>query len=189
MINHLEQILSLEISPNQYYILYCLHNEIDIPSCFTSINAEIRILTSDGYLKDLKLTAKGLDLFGTKKKSEPKIKVMKVTEEMIKEYLNLFPPIKLPSGKYARAAGKNIESQFTWFFKTYNYDWKTVLKATGMYIDEYETKNFLYMKTSYYFISKTLPDRNRDSELANYCAMIESGIQDTSNNFFSEKVV
>lgn len=189
MINHLEQILSLEISPNQYYILHCLHNDIDIPQCITSLNAEIRILTADGYLKDLKLTEKGLETIGSKKKKELKVKVMKVTEEMIKEYLNLFPPIKLPSGKYARAASKNIEVQFAWFFKTYSYDWKTVLKATGMYVDEYETKNYLYMKTSYYFISKTLPDRSRDSELANYCAMIDSGIEDTTGNFFSEKVV
>jgi hypothetical protein len=40
-------------------------------------------------------------------------------KENIVKYLELFPKRKLPSGKLARSDKKNIESNFKWFFKTF----------------------------------------------------------------------
>lgn len=194
MIETLYKILDLGISPNQYLLLHFIKNEEKIPSCFVSVNAEVRTLFLEGYLtENLRLTDKALNLIGEISEEPKKTKKpapLKITSDMISDYLNIWPPIKLPSGKYARVAQKNIESQFKWFFQNYDVDWKTVLQATSMYVSEYELKGYKYMQTSYYFISKSLPDKTRNSELANYCMMIQEGITDTtSSNPFSDKVV
>ena len=110
-------------------------------------------------------------------------------KENIVKYLTLFPKRKLPSGKLARSDKKNIESNFKWFFKTFEYNWETVLTATAHYVDEYEKKNYLYMQTSQYFISKTQPDKSKMSELANYCSMIVEGTDMNDDNHFKERVV
>ena len=110
-------------------------------------------------------------------------------KENIVKYLTLFPKRKLPSGKLARSDKKNIESNFKWFFKTFEYNWETVLTATAHYVDEYEKKNYLYMQTSQYFISKTQPDKSKMSELANYCSMILEGTDMNDDNHFKERVV
>jgi hypothetical protein len=110
-------------------------------------------------------------------------------KENIVKYLELFPKRKLPSGKLARSDKKNIESNFKWFFKTFEYTWETVLIATAHYVDEYEKKNYLYMQTSQYFISKTQPDKSKMSELANYCSMIIEGTDMNDDNYFKENVV
>jgi hypothetical protein len=108
----------------------------------------------------------------------------------IQKYLELFPKGRLPSGKAARSDKKNIESNFKWFFQNYEYDWNTVLQATARYVDEFEKKNFLYMRNSQYFISKMSPDRTRESELANYCSAIKSGdTDDTPSDHFKDHVV
>jgi hypothetical protein len=106
----------------------------------------------------------------------------------VDQYLNLFPKIKLPSGKHARINKKVITEAFNWFFKNYDYDWSIVLQATGAYVDEYESKNYLYMRNSQYFIRKQNSDKTWDSELANYCDMIINGLDNISPHF-SETVV
>jgi len=156
-----------------------------------NVHAELRILTTLDFIdKTGGLTESGLEVLEKipKSKLSKKTKV-ELTDELIVSYLEIFPRGKLPSGKQARADKKNIRSNFEWFFKTYSYDWDTVIKATKLYVDEYETKNFLYMRTSQYFISKMNPDRSRESELANYCAQIISGDYQDDINHFSEKVV
>lgn len=112
-----------------------------------------------------------------------------ITDDYIEKYVMLFPKGKLPSGKQARADRRNLKANFIWFFKNYKYDWDIILKATALYVDEYERKNYLYMRTSQYFISKMNPDKSRESELANYCAQIISGDYQDDTNHFSEKVV
>lgn len=112
-----------------------------------------------------------------------------ITDDYIEKYVMLFPKGKLPSGKQARADRRNLKANFIWFFKNYKYDWDTILKATALYVDEYERKNYLYMRTSQYFISKMNPDKSRESELANYCSQIISGDYQDDTNHFSEKVV
>lgn len=155
-----------------------------------NIHTELRVLKNEG-LCDAHgvLTPLGLQILETIPKSKlPKVTV-ELTEDMVGKYLNIFPKLKLPSGKQARADKRNIKVNFEWFFKTYSYDWDTVIKATELYVDEYERKNYMYMKTSQYFISKMNPDKSRESELANYCSMIVNNDYEDSDNFFSEKVV
>lgn len=109
--------------------------------------------------------------------------------ENIEKYLLLFPKIKLPSGKAARTDKRNCETAFKWFFENHEYSWEIILKATGLYVDEFEKKNYMFMQTSQYFIRKQQPDKTWGSELANWCAAVESGDSLQSENHFSERVV
>lgn len=109
--------------------------------------------------------------------------------EMIQKYMELFPKKKLPSGKLARSNVKNLETNFKWFFSNFDYSWETILKATGMYVDEYEKNNFMYMQTSKYFICKTQSDKSKLSELADYCELVQSGGELDTDSYFKEKVV
>lgn len=162
-----------------------------------NIHTELRSLRSDKWVTaDNKLTPKALDaiqdiekLFKTGKKKSS-IQVLGTNfKENIKIYVEMFPKGKLPSGKPARADEKNLEANFKWFFQTYEYPWETVLRATAKYVDDFQKNNFLYMRTSQYFISKMSPDKTRESELANYCANIESGNDESEDKHFSDNVV
>jgi hypothetical protein len=113
-------------------------------------------------------------------------------KDKIIKYQEIFPKLKLPSGKPARASLSNLETNFKWFFEKHNFSWDTIFKATEMYIDEYERKSppFIYMRTSAYFIRKTELDKSIVSDLANYCETIQSGEgSNYGNAHFSEKVV
>lgn len=188
-------LIQNKISPNQHYMLYCLRNKIQP----TGINpyAEGRDLKFKGYVNDKwELQPKSIELldkidefFSVKKEETSKVIAGNDFKENIIKYLDLFPKRKLPSGKLARSDKKNIENNFRWFFKTFDYDWDIVLKATAHYVDEYEKKNYLYMQTSQYFISKTQPDKTKISELANYCSMLIDGVDMDDDNHFKEKVV
>lgn len=177
------------LTPNQLYLIWCLGSSTKPVNI--NVHTEIRILKNEGFCDDSgKLTPTGLSMFELVPKSKGSIKPsVSLTDELIGKYLDIFPKRKLPSGKQARADKRNIKVNLEWFFKNYKYDWETVIKATKVYVDEYERKNFLYMKTSQYFISKMNPDRSRDSELANYCSLIITNDYQDDSNYFSEKVV
>lgn len=89
-------------------------------------------------------------------------------DERIKEYINIFPSGKLPTGKYARGNKKEIQENFKWFFQEYHYDWDVIIGATEMYVEEYRRKNYEYMRTAMYFIRK-LREGLFESDLATYC--------------------
>lgn len=178
----IEEILSKGLTPNEIYLLQCVL--LGEQPKLINKSLEIRKLQSKGYIsKDFKITEKIENV-------RHLLKVKKVSnEDFIAKYIELFPKVKLPSGKYARSHRTNIETSFKWFFKAYDYDWETILKATAYYIKEYEIKDYLYMKTSQYFIAKTNTDRSKESELANYCEMLKDGTLGRETNYFSEKVV
>ena len=57
-----------------------------------------------------------------------------------------------------------------------------------MYVNEFRDKDYQYMMTSQYFISKQDKHRVKHSTLADYCDLINEGI-DTEDKHFKEKVV
>jgi hypothetical protein len=148
---------------------------------------------SEFITKDNRITPKGVAVLGmltdcfTVPKNTKKSSVS--FGDNIDKYLSLFPKIELPSGKPARSAKGNIEQNFKWFFAHYSYSWDTILRATSMYLDEYEAKSWQYMRTSQYFIRKSEPDKTVISELANYCDLVESGVDTVMNKTFKDKVV
>lgn len=185
------KLLQAKLNPNQYYVLYCIRHNME--AAFVNISLETRSLKLLGYLdKQCKITPLGdmlldvLDnIYPTKEKSISK----PVEADMIQLYLDMWPAIKLPTGKYARTDKKNLENAFKWFFSTHSYSWDTVLKATEMYVEEYRRNNYKFMRTSQYFIKKSDSDKNINSELANYCSLIESGGPIYNPHTFTDKVV
>ena len=109
--------------------------------------------------------------------------------EMLGIYREAFPAGKLPSGKPGRQNVKTLENSFRWFFETYDYSWDEVVHATVMYLSEYKEKDYMYMKTSQYFICKQDKHKVKHSELADYCDMVRDGVTLETREHFKEKVV
>lgn len=168
-----------KITPNSYYVLTCIKNNI-VPASYINKDLEIKKLQTEGWLKDdLTLSNKSLiftteidGFFKKTKKKSAKVIMGDNFIEDIQKYSDIFPSMKLASGKYARSNIKNLENAFRWFFETYDYNWDTILLATNRYIAEYRANNYQYMRTSQYFIRKQSSDRTWDSDLADYCEMI-----------------
>jgi hypothetical protein len=188
------KLLKHNITPNQLYYLHCLRHKT-VPAKFINITLEYDRLKNDNWVHDNKITAKGIALLDSLdtyfKKSKVKSNQVIMGEdfyEKIAEYRELFPNIKLPSGKPARTNVKTLEALFRWFFTEFQYEWETIFGATKMYLDQYERDNWKYMRTSQYFVRKQNPDKTFDSDLANYCDMYLNGLNDEDQHF-KEKVV
>ena len=184
-------IQDTKLSPNEMYLLMCISNK-EKP-LFINTLAEARKLRIKGLIDEsgviLPLGIDVVSKINTNKSVTKTTAAIDITDDYIEKYVLLFPKGKLPSGKQARADKKNLRNNFIWFFKTYNYDWDTIMAATVLYVDEYERKNYMYMRNSQYFISKMNPDKTRDSELANYCSQIIRVDYQQEADHFSEKVV
>lgn len=197
MVDIFNKLIKNNLTPNQFYLLWCNKNNV-VPSFNFQISIEYMRLINDGWLtEDNKLSSKSIILvqelesyFKNSKKKTSSAIMGDDFNKKIDEYLDIFPKFKLPSGKYARSDKKNLENNFRWFFETHRYDWETILNATKMYVDEYERQGFKYMRTSQYFIRKLNPaEKTFESELANYCDVYLNGDADYRENHFSEKVV
>jgi hypothetical protein len=179
------------LTPSDFYVLYCIYENME--ARFVNRHLELKHLRQFYYLdKNNNITILGVEMIKKVEKVFGMVSHKDTGDERkgIDEYYEMWPRIKLPSGKYARSDKKNLESAFKWFFKTYPYSWDTVLKATALYLDHYETNGWMYMRTSQYFIRKIASDKTVTSELADYCSTVESGNTDLGNdNHFKDKVV
>ena len=193
----LQKILKDKITPNQLLLLYALDNSLSIP--MINPHLEIRGLINSGYIDQVgtryTINANGKRLMSkynnyfVKAKKKTSIQLMgKNYTVAVQNYREMFPKKKLPSGKPARVNEKTLIDCFRWFFENYDYTWDEIYEATRKYLNEYEDNNYMYMKTSQYFIVKTLPNKNKSSDLADYCDMIREGTDDDTNHF-KEKVV
>lgn len=156
-------------------------------------HADLRMLSNKGFVNENKLTQLG-KLLLDKISITDKIKVSK--KEMAEDdllvniltYVEIFPKITLPSGKLARVTPPNLIGAFNWFVERYNYSWDTIIKATTRYVKEFEMKRYQFMQTSQYFVRKQNVDKTWSSELANYCAVVDS-VEDNDLSDFNTKVV
>lgn len=183
------QILELKnISPDELYYIYCLISKKTPINIMTSkiqrslINKKIIGLDEQG---NLQLTLDGNDLvhsFGLKNST--------ITTDYIDEYREIFPKGMLPSGVPSRINRKNLTEAFKWFFKTYDYSWDIILKATKAYVEYFEKTDYKFMQNSQYFIRKVNSDKTVNSTLATYCDLIIQGdAPDNDTHRFSEKAV
>jgi len=185
----------VELTPNMFYILYCMHAGI-VPDKSVNSSLEItRLKANDWLSEDLDLTNKSIifmvEIDGYFKRSKKKTSKTLMGDSFmqnIETYVSLFPNKKLSSGKYARVPAKNLENSFRWFFETYDYDWETIFLSTQKYILEYESKNYEYMRTSQYFIRKQSLDKSWDSDLATYCEFLKDNPDDEVDTF-SELII
>ncbi len=174
------------LTPNTFYVLYCIKEKI-VPHKFVNKELECKRLQSDAWLtNDLQLTDKSIifitEIDGYFKKSKKKTSKDLMGHNFmqnIEAYVNIFPNKKLSSGKYARVPAKNLENAFRWFFDTYDYSWETIFEATQKFVNEYESKNYEYMRNSQYFLRKqSIIDRSWDSDLATYCEFLNNNPDD-----------
>ena len=179
-----------KLSPNQYYLLCCIRDSVS--PLRINMHLEIRSLVADGWLTaDNKLTPKShtlIDklekLFSIQKRKTSRALMKDQFEKNIKLYSEMFPNQKLPSGKAARSAPGNLEKNFRWFFDNFNYEWELILQATAVYINEHQKNNYLYMRTSQYFIRK-----DNLSDLADLCENILNGGYEEEQKSIKVKVV
>jgi hypothetical protein len=166
------------------------------------MHAELRALHLGSWIMDIGVTEKSIlqpkaitllqqvgSYFRIQKKKTNSQLMGADSVEYMEKYLLQFPKIKLPSGKPARADMRNIETCFKWFFENHSYSWETILEATSRYVHEYEAKGYKFMQTSQYFIRKQQSDKSWGSELANCCALVDSGQAEDEDKHFSENVV
>ena len=179
------KLIEKELTPNSFYVLYSICNKIK-PYKYVNSSLEVTKLKQEGWLEeDLSLSSKSI-IFITEIEGYFKKAKKKTTKDLlgnnftdnIQKYVEIFPNRKLSSGKYARVNPKNLENSFRWFFENYDYDWDMIFKATKKYIYDYSLKNYEYMRTSQYFIRKQNTDKTYDSELADYCNMIDNVLDD-----------
>ena len=187
-----QKVLVYGISPNQCFLLFSIHNKTT-PS--TYIKEDYDGLVEQGYIKDKELTPDALKIitqldnyFIVNKKKTTKQLLGKSGTLNIKQYREIFPPGKLPSGVPSRNNVKILTENFRWFFSEYDYTWEEIIKATKMYVNEYRDNQYMYMQNSQYFVSKQDKHRVKRSQLADYCDMIRDGVT-VEEKHFKEKVV
>ena len=181
---------SAGLTPNMFYVLYCMHTNV-VPDKSVNSSLEIKRLISGNYLNEsLELSGNSLkfmvEIEGYFKKSKKKTSKVLMGDgfmQNIEAYVSLFPNKKLSSGKYARVPAKNLDNAFRWFFETYDYTWETIFLATQKYVSEYESKNYEYMRTAQYFLRKQSVDKSWDSDLATYCEFLNDGSEDETDTF------
>ena len=191
------KLIKEKLTPNSLYVLHCIKNKVSVSKSLANSNLEVHRLKSEGWVnEDLQLNSKSLifmeelsSYFRKSKKKTSKNLMGDNFSTNIKMYNELFPAKKLGSGKYARTNIKNLEAGFRWFFSTYEYDWKTIIEATKKYIQEYEMKNYEYMRTPQYFIRKQGSDKSFESDLATYCDMLNYEGPNEDLDIFKEKIV
>lgn len=180
-------LIRYKLSPNQLYLIHSISEGI-VPDSIINVKAEANICRMLGLIDDEnKLTdaAKGVlvevnNVVGKAKRKSQKTLLGKEHDQFITMYRELWPKGNLPSGKPARLSLPDLRKKFTDFFKVYDYEWETIIKATQEYIKQKEHSQF--MMTSGYFILK-----NEQSELASYCDLVldPSFVDTTSYDLYS----
>jgi len=187
------KIQKYNITPNQCMILFAFDKGVSPSDCEAT---DIVVLYNEGYITNKnEITLEGRKVivtldnyFTVNKKKTNKQLLGKSGSLNIDQYRAIFPKGKLPSGVPGRNNVKILTENFRWFFAEYNYTWEEIIKATKMYVNEFQKNNYMYMQNSQYFISKQDKHKVKTSKLADYCDMIRDGIS-TEEDHFKEKVV
>lgn len=177
------EILKLNLTPNQVYVLNALYHSSS--PILANVRMEIRGLQADGYLTgNMEITKKGKAVIASLTKyfnrNSTKAKKEKTVADAdlryIEKYRALFPTGLLPTGKVSRQPVRELQEKFNWFFLTYkDYNWDLILQATASYLDDFETRDYEFMRSSASFIVKTDSlTKLTTSELANWCELILS---------------
>jgi len=189
-------MLKNNLTPNQVLLLFGIKQGVSLPQI---TNDDKLALERTGYLildngkytmsAEAKSLIVHLDNYFTKAKKKTDAQLMgQDFVDKINIYREVFPNIKLPSGKPARVNVKMLSESFRWLFETYDYTWEQIIKATRMYVNEYRDAQYMYMQTSQYFICKQDKHKVKSSTLADYCDMIRDGVE-TEVKHFKENVI
>jgi len=189
-----KMLIRHDLTPNQFYLLYSIRESVTTPTLNAAL--ELRSLKGKGWiLENGELSGKAQRIvkevegfFKRAQKKSNEIIMGNDFEKKIALYNNLWPKMRLPSGKAARSGLKNLEPGFRWFFENYEFTWEQVLEATNYYLDDRERENWNYTKTSQYFVRKQQTDKSWQSELADVCQLIADGAHEGKGGHFKENV-
>jgi len=164
------------LSPNGYYILYCLeHNinfeEFDLPvpkSAELFKLKQANFINEDGYVT---LEGKMIVIEATKLYLR---QVKSIKDELdddyklnVEKYRDLFPA-GVVEGKRLKSTTSELTARFIWFFKTFpQFSWNTVLGATAEYIES-KAGDMKFCRNASYFIKKS-ENGSIISDLASWC--------------------
>lgn len=160
---------------NQLLLLHYIFHNRRLDNLIHNPEKEIEFCKKNDWITpDNKLTDKALNLlekvdnlFKKNRRKAEKI-VTDEFESKVREFILIFPKGKLPHGKPARTSFREVKDKLVNFKIKYpQYDWDIILDAATLYVAEYKSKNYEYMKTAGNFINK-----NNESLLADYCEMI-----------------
>ena len=191
-----QMMLKNNLTPNQVLLLFGIKQGVALPQVTTEDKLALEklgylILDNSKYTMsaEAKSLMVHLDNYFTKAKKKTDAQLMgQDFVDKINIYREVFPNIKLPSGKPARVNVKMLSESFRWIFETYDYTWEQIIKATKMYVNEYRDAQYMYMQTSQYFICKQDKHKVKSSTLADYCDMIRDGVE-TEAKHFKENVI
>ena len=189
-------MLKNNLTPNQVLLLFGIKQGVSLPQVTNDDKLALEklgFLVLDDGKYTMSAEAKSLivhlDNYFTKAKKKTDAQLMgQDFVDKINIYREVFPNIKLPSGKPARVNVKMLSESFRWLFETYDYTWEQIIKATKIYVNEYRDAQYMYMQTSQYFICKQDKHKVKSSTLADYCDMIRDGIE-TEAKHFKENVI
>jgi len=189
-------MLKNNLTPNQVLLLFGIKQGVSLPQITNDDKLALEklgFLILDNGKYTMSAEAKSLivhlDNYFTKAKKKTDAQLMgQDFVDKINTYREVFPNIKLPSGKPARVNVKMLSESFRWLFETYDYTWEQIIKATKMYVNEYRDAQYMYMQTSQYFICKQDKHKVKSSTLADYCDMIRDGVE-TESKHFKENVI
>ncbi len=190
-----QKMQKFNLTPNQTFLLLSFYKGMTP----TTITKDDKLaLINHGYIngKENFVTHEGSKIvrtldsyFNIKTNKTSKVLMGDFHDNFIIKYRELFPTGKLPSGVPSRNNVKILTENFRWLFSEYDYTWAEILKATKMYVNEYQKNNWLYMQNSQYFISKQDKHKVKTSKLADYCDMVRDGVSTDDEDHFKEKVV
>lgn len=169
----IEKVFSTDLTPNQYFLLYCLRSGL-YPNYNFNPTIERKNLKSKGYLDESGNMTNKCSIF-----DDPLDMVFHASIEFEEDRLNeraleimrVFPIRRLRSG-YARGSLKDVKERLRRFLALYTYDWETVLKGAQNYIKYWEANEYKYMKSCANFIFS-----EGDSTLSKECDIIEHNHQ------------
>tara|TARA_R110001632_G_scaffold62175_4_gene149538 strand:- start:4583 stop:5200 length:618 start_codon:yes stop_codon:yes gene_type:complete len=190
-------IASKGLTATEYYLLCSMHDSTTMISGNTEMTLRMLIHKEwileevDQNKKVFTIVPKGYELINTveklftiQKNKTAKQLMSNNYKENINKYKELFPNQKLPHGKAARSAYGNLEKNFRWFFENHEFKWDEIFKATAIYINDHQKKNWKFMRTSQYFIRK-----DNLSDLADMCENIKTGGYEEEQHRIKTKVV
>lgn len=164
MVDVIKKINETDLSPNQYLLLYALHNKLELKNI--DLEAETKQLIAKGQLNDsgglLSYNITSLEL------------EEKALEACILRYQRVFPPIRLGTANIpARSKMSQLKIKTKIFLNTYQYDWDTIYEATRQYVERAQSERYRYMQNA----SSFLLDKNGDSTLALECEILQHSEQ------------
>lgn len=175
------QILKTKsLSPNGYYLLYCLANNISFEEFDLPVpkSAELFKLKQANLIgEDGNITIEGKSVIIEATKLYLK-QVKSIKDELdddyksnVEKYRDLFPS-GVVSGKRLKSTTSELTNRFIWFFKTYpQFSWNTILQATTDYLDS-KAGDMKFCRNASYFIKKS-ENGSIISDLASWCEAYE----------------